>query len=167
MKLSFVIEEGDMRTAAGRHFNYRYPFFRYSGPILGGLLLVMSVFFLMNIGEGPNAFLGIICLAAGLRSLFRKKFYVWRTAKGLFKGKEGEDFTQWIEADEEGLAMRHRKSEGRIDWDGFVDVQECPEGLLLYPQKNLFVWIPCSATMSEGRWEDFVSLVTSKITKKL
>ena len=65
--------------------------------------------------------------------------------------------------DEEGITISDKHSEGKTKWSGFVNWRVFPEGLLLYPQKDLFFWIPKEAEIEGGTWEEFVALVERKM----
>ncbi|MEO1855916.1 MAG: hypothetical protein ABGY95_00945 [Rubritalea sp.] len=42
-----------------------------------------------------------------------------------------------------------------------------PLGLLIYPQKNIFFFIPATATITDGTWEELTELLKTQIEKKI
>lgn len=45
---------------------------------------------------------------------------------------------------EEGYQISLQGSEAKSDWNGFQECFITPDGLLLYPQKRIYYWIPKS-----------------------
>ena len=65
------------------------------------------------------------------------------------------------------LTITDGESTGTSPLSSFVDFKICKEGLLLYPQKNIFYWIPDTAEIEGGTWLEFTELISSKITRKI
>jgi len=70
-------------------------------------------------------------------------------------------------ATESEIVIATSKSNGAFLWDCLVDYKICETGILLYPQKSIFHWIPDTATIEGGTWQDFQALVSEKVTRKI
>ena len=72
-----------------------------------------------------------------------------------------------LEVTEAEVSIATAQSNGAFLWECLVDFKICKTGILLYPQKNIFYWIPNSATIEDGTWQDFEALISKKITRKI
>ena len=102
----------------------------------------------------------------GVFGYFHQFLFARRTSKAAFKGKDKE-LPHLITTDETGLHFETPQGSSATNWNLYVDVCIHPKGVLLYPQKNLFYWIPKSATITDGTWEEFTDLLEAKIEKKV
>ena len=62
--------------------------------------------------------------------------------------------------------MKTDNSESTVKWSAFIDYAVRNEGVLLYPQKNIFIWIPKS-DVTGGSWDDFVDMIGKNIEQKI
>ncbi len=49
-----------------------------------------------------------------------------------------------------------------MQWNVIFESVETPEGILIYPQKNLFYWLPRTAFATESDYTNFRDLIASK-----
>ncbi|MCF7786059.1 MAG: YcxB family protein [Prosthecobacter sp.] len=53
-------------------------------------------------------------------------------------------------------------ADATMDWSVILESVATPEGILIYPQKNLFYWLPRTAFTTESEYIHFRELVASK-----
>lgn len=110
--------------------------------------------------------LGIVLIACGTIMVMRKWIYAKKAASGALKGRdEGQRLN--FSPDENGMRVKAPNGESRNDWISFVDFHFCDQGLLLYPTKQIFHWIPSSAEIEGGNWEEFEKLISRSIERRV
>ncbi len=165
MKISHTLTKESVSTGLSRSFAYRHPFRRIAIPLVGILCLIASAWFLL-VDDSSEWLIGGLLLGAGAVYLFLPIFRRRQVVENLFAGRTSK-LTLELEPDEKGITMTTSGSIGTTDWSSFVDYLICKTGILLYPQKNIFYWIPNSATIEGGTWQDFELLISKKITRKI
>ncbi|HAL70522.1 MAG TPA: hypothetical protein DCP71_01970 [Verrucomicrobiales bacterium] len=63
---------------------------------------------------------------------------------------------------EAGLRSTAGESETFLPWNLVVKSMATPDGVLVYPQQNLFNWLPKTAFSSESGYARFLQLIASK-----
>ncbi len=142
----------------------------YRKKILYKFLILLIVFSVIPVFMilSPSSILDLIpCfILIGIFAFFHQFIYARRSAKAAFKGKDKE-LPHLITTDETGLHFETPQGSSATNWNLYVEVCVHSKGILLYPQKNLFYWIPKSATVTDGTWEEFTELLETKIEKKI
>jgi len=72
-----------------------------------------------------------------------------------------------METTEEGFSMKSATADSKVTWEHFVETTIAPKGALIYSSKNIFNFIPASATITDGTWQEFTELLEAKIKKKI
>ena len=131
--------------------------------VIGGILFAMGA---MNICFDPTGFLNYILLGLGLLNIFAKQIWIQRSVNNTFKGKTKE-VTIGFTANPGSIDIQSDDSKGRLKWSGFVDYLVHDKGLLLYPEKSLYHWIPRTSKFTDGDWVEFIALAAKKIKRKV
>ncbi|MBB5036662.1 YcxB family protein [Prosthecobacter dejongeii] len=63
---------------------------------------------------------------------------------------------------EDGLRSTAGGAESFLPWNLVIKSIATPDGVLVYPQQNLFNWLPKTAFTSEADYARFLQLITSK-----
>ncbi len=126
--------------------------------------LIASAGFLL-VDDSSNWLIGGLLLRWSRSYPFCQSSDEDQVVDNLFAGRTS-DLTWELIPDEDGVTIKTAGSIGTTHWYSLVDFLICKEGVLLYPQKNLFFWIPNSATIEDGTWQDFEALISKKITRK-
>ncbi|MGJ8635130.1 MAG: hypothetical protein ACSHX7_14535 [Luteolibacter sp.] len=98
--------------------------------------------------------------------LLRESLSVNRIVKNAFLTNPNDREIQAITS-EEKIILSDGESEASTPWTIFADFKIVENGLLLYPQPNIFYWIPNTATVEKGTWQDFQTLITKKVIPKI
>lgn len=89
------------------------------------------------------------------RPFLRKRYFLAQLRKSPLHGKE---ITFTIE--EHGIKTQTEISEGTIKWSALSLTITTPDGFLLYPQKNLFSWLPNGDFGSQEEVAEFAQLLS-------
>ena len=104
-----------------------------------------------------------LLIVAGLYWLFirgiEKRW--WLTRK--FKKRPDRDAEiHWTFTDAD-IHSRSSKGEGRLEWTALVKWLETPEGFLMYPNEDLFIWLPYFSFENEKDVNSLVKLAHSRV----
>lgn len=161
MKLDYTITPEAMKEGAS--IAYKTRMLKKNLLIFGAL----CIFFNITIFEESSIFSATISLLLCAVLLFLQRFiYLTRTSKLAFKGKPLEIECS-LEITEEGFSMKSPTTDSKVSWAHFVEATISPKGALIYSSKNIFNFIPATATITDGTWEEFTELLESKIEKKI
>ena len=116
--------------------------------------------------ESTEWFRGTILLLVGAVYIFFPIYRSRKAVENIFAGRT-ENLTVEMTTGEDAIQIKTPGSTGTISWANLVDCRICDGGILLYPQKTMHFWIPDSAKIENGTWEEFTDLVSSKITRKI
>lgn len=89
------------------------------------------------------------------RPVLRKRYFLSQLRKSPIHGKE-ICFT----IAESGITTKTEVSEGTLKWSALHLTITTPDGFLLYPQKNLFSWLPNGDFGSEEEVAEFAELLS-------
>ncbi|MFT5883466.1 MAG: hypothetical protein ACI9FG_001981 [Crocinitomicaceae bacterium] len=132
------------------------------------ILLIAFSFIPVSVIISPDSILDLIpfFIILGVFAFCHQFLFAWRASKATFKGKDKE-LPHLVTTGETGLNFETPQGSSATNWNLYVDVCVHPNGILLYPQKNLFYWIPATATITDGTWQEFTQLLEAKIEKKI
>ena len=105
---------------------------------------------------------GVAALLVGLliwmASQYANRFFWKRRINAMpVCGKE----VKWI-ADKDTVRCFLSGADSNIQWNLFYESVQTPAGTLLYPQRNLFYWLPKTAFASEADYSRFLDLLAAK-----
>jgi Zn-dependent protease with chaperone function len=165
MTISYEFSPGSLRKGMKAHLLHRHVISVFLLPSLG---IIFTLYGLNQIfaKEPPNTSFGVILFVLGAFYLVLSQRRVSSAVKNAFKANPNER-TISLTASDGLLSFKDGESTGASPFSAFVDFKICKGGLLLYPQKNIFYWIPDTAEIEGGSWQDFTKLIAANITKKL
>ncbi|MFM2199205.1 MAG: YcxB-like protein [Verrucomicrobiota bacterium] len=134
-------------------------------PLFGVIFLAYSSKYLL-FGKSENSAFGMLLFLLGIFYMILPVLLRKKAVRNMFAGRGG-DMAVIVKPSDEGVEMSADGSTTTSPWSSFVDFRICKDGILLYPQKMLQYWIPNSATVEGGTWQDFEALVSSKIQRKI
>ncbi len=170
MTLRYTLTPPVLKIGAGKHFDRqtRIPSWLRTG--IGLAAIVFGIVWLAGIdfnGTASLAFLfPVIYILLGAFLTIRRPLWIRRCVRNTFAGK-GDAISITLHATEEGLSVESQESSGKSDWSAFVDHLTDKDGVIIYPQKNLFVFVPSSAEVDGATFQEFVALVQKKVIKKV
>jgi len=65
-------------------------------------------------------------------------------------------------ATQSGLKCLMNGADAAMDWSVILESVSTPDGVLIYPQKNLFYWLPKSAFATAAQYSELHNLVAAK-----
>lgn len=170
MQIRYTQNAQRTKEAISAHFDHRHPLRKRFSPTLGFTLIVIALTITFKPLGGPEAerepFWIIALLVLGALKLSEKSFSVWRTLKSatLPKGQAQEIL---INAHKKGLTFSSDQSEqgeSSQKWTSFTEIYHNKKGLLLYQEKERYLWIPKDSDFEKGTWTEFLQLASSKVT---
>lgn len=124
--------------------------------IVNIILGLYGVFIRSNSSSWSSVAFGSIFLFANKISLF---FYTQNFKKLNYELKQVE----WEINKDKIIYRMINLSESTFNWELIQGVSDTPAGFLLYPQKNLFYWIPKNAFNNEEDIAHFVFIAQDKV----
>jgi hypothetical protein len=121
--------------------------------VVGVLAILFGVFLL---SEGDD-FLWVIFVTLGtfeLCSNYLKK-YIW--LRRHFKSKLADAQVE-LTIDDDGIHSRGPFSTGSMRWNGIERILRTPKGLLIWPQKGMYIYLPKAAAE-----EEVIDFVASRV----
>lgn len=139
------------------HWHWRQSPWSYLFLLLGVAFIAVAItqYFL----PAPSTFWKVYGLCFGglflARPFLRKRYFSSQLKKSPIHGKEITFTLQ-----EKAITTQTDVSEGTIQWSAFYLTSTTPDGFLLYPQKNLFSWLPNESFGSESEVAEFAQLLS-------
>jgi len=165
MTYHYTITPEKLKHSAPAHLNHRFPIRRFLFPILGVLYFLGGGLLLLNHTLDEPTF-PLMMVALGVLFLIRRPLTVRRMTKNAFAGKK-EKINISITVHDDDILLVSENTESTIRWDSFVDLKILPDGILLYTQKLIYMWIPNDGTFDDGCWGDFTTRFQNNITPKI
>ena len=120
-------------------------------PILGTLWLSLWIAYFLDSERTHNSWapmgtlLSILFIISPILSL-------WESRRKVAKIPTiDKEMTWWV--DDKGISARGEGHDFSAAWSTAYAALVSPKGILVYPQKELFYWIPATAFPSPGEWE--------------
>lgn len=165
MKVTYELTRKSLRTGMWTHLFHRNIISTFLIPLLGIIFLSYGLHHLLTKPSSGTSF-GVILMLLGAFYLILSFRRVNVAVKNAFQGNPNERMITLTAADGT-LTLRDGESTGTSPYSSLVDFKITKKGLLLYPQKNIFYWIPANAEIEGGTWQDFTNLIATNITKKI
>jgi hypothetical protein len=104
---------------------------------------------------------GMLFIAGALIGIFGWQYILWRCRRSI---KSSPSYNKLVSYrfSESGVEQETPNSKSQASWDAFIQSYLTPDGLLLYPQKGIFFWLPESAFRSKSDYERLTNLVAQK-----
>jgi hypothetical protein len=134
-------------------------------PLLGFIFMSYGLHHILTQDSSGTAF-GVILMLLGAFYLILSFRRVNAAVKNAFQANPNDRMITLTAADKV-ITITDGASIGTSPFSSFVDSKICKEGLLLYPQKSIFYWIPANAEIEGGNWQGFTELISSQITRKI
>lgn len=165
MKITYTYSRESLKRGARYYLMHRHQFITLLLPVLGLFFLSYGAYRLVTHDESSKAFPAIL-IALGAFYLYRFAKLTRTMIKNAFASNPNERQVT-IDTTDENLTIQDDASSATSAWSVLVDFKICKTGILLYPQKNIFYWIPDTAIVTGGTWQDFEALISKKITRKI
>ncbi len=165
MEISYEFSPISLRKGMKAHMRHRHPIARFILPSLGVIIILCGLHQVYFVNPSSNS-LAVILFMLGAFYLFLSKRRVSTSVKNAFKANPNERLISLTVTDAL-LTFVDGESTATTPLSAFVDFKVCKDGLLIYPQKLIVQWIPDTAEIEGGTWEDFTALISSKIIRKL
>jgi len=156
---SWVVDE--LLTAQRYHLRHkiRRPF-RIAGYVLAAFVLVAGAGIIWKDGF---AFAPALMVLFGLYVFFLRRFEARFVAKRKFNKLPSKNKEITWTFSEDSLSYRSQDlAEGSMNWGAITKVVTAPTGVLLYPQDEIFYWVPHKAFSSGSELKSLLDLVDRK-----
>lgn len=156
----------DLLQAYRYHFRHRCrPAFRFGLHFLFGVLLIGGILMLTTAGPKGKAPLPVSLgfVAVGIywfafRSLDRR----WSVRRLFNKRPDRDVELEWrVAADK--IRTQSTLGQSEVEWQAFTKVLRTPDGVMLYPNDQIYHWLPRRGFASDAEFERFVLLAKSKV----
>jgi hypothetical protein len=165
MTIKYEFSPQSLRKGMKAHLLHRHLLTTLILPALGGFFILFGLYKTFLEGS-DNATFGVVLIALGAFYLVRIRSRTNSAVKNAFKANPNERMIT-LKITDSVLSFEDGESTGTSPLSSFVDFKICKTGLLLYPQKNIFHWIPDAAVFEGGTWQEFTGLISSEITRKI
>ena len=153
-----VMKEG---VAASYDVKYRYR--KWLIWVMAVIFICIGVFTYKPTASFSSQFLNIFLVVMGVLYLCNKYFYIRRTVKAVFADR-GKLINVKFVAKEDGYQLITDDQEGSCKWKSIIQYYFVDEGILLYPQKNIFYFIPIEASeVTGGTWGDLTAIIQRNV----
>ena len=153
-----------MKVGASENYDHRQKVRKWIKLVAGvWFVSLFGLFVYIQIDSKSSKILPIVLLIIGISCFFNKYFYVRRTVKSVFAGREKEINAQFA-VKEDGFFIKTDDTEGSSLWTGLINYHFSDKGALLYPQKNIYYFIPKNGSeISGGTWDEFTEMIQRNV----
>lgn len=163
--VSYQLTPHLMKFGVSEGYNIRFKYRRWLIFFAGVILILLGGILLLKDNSGLSLFYHCFIFTMGVFYVMNKLIYVSRSVKRVFAGKEKLINAVFI-AREDGYEMRTDNDEAKSKWKSIVKYRCVDKGILLYPQKHLFYYIPIEGSdITGGSWTDFVSVIQRNVNE--
>lgn len=141
-----------------RHWHWRkFGWLNWLWPPVGVLLLIFGT---IIVREPASRGFGGVCIGTGVYCLLRKWIFGIQNRRGIRKSPYYRKAISW-QIQEHQLSAETEGATWSVAWDNFYETLTTPDGLLLYPYKNMYYWLPKTAFGSEQDYEDAKRIIAT------
>lgn len=153
----------DLLRAQRYHFRHTCrPVFRLALHLLIALAIVGGY---GQLQSGKSVAVGVVLLVGGIYWFAIRPFERrWMTRRQFAKRPDKDIEIEWLIAPDK-LAAKSGLGHGESDWHAFTKAVRTPAGLLLYPNDQMYHWLPRHAFESNTDYDRVVELVKSRIKR--
>ncbi len=102
----------------------------------------------------------VVLMAALVFVIFARRLTEWSFCRSIRSSSTHGQVIRYIFG-KDGSEVAMPNGDARLAWGHFRESVLTTEGVLLYPQQNIFNWLPKSAFNSETAYQRFIELVTA------
>ena len=106
----------------------------------------------------------IVCPLFGLLWLFRVKMLRWFVRWRFARRPDRDMVIEWGIAPDK-LMVRSPVGHSEISWKAFVKVVRTPSGIMLYPLKQIYHYLPRRGFASDAEFEQVAALAQSRVQR--
>ena len=134
--------------------------FRVASYVIAVLAIAGGIFRITRFGW---SFLAFSLIAGGVYWIFLRRYDVEWTARRRFKKRPDKDkFVKWQLSPEEITFETEGIGGGTVKWNAFTKAVKTPKGYLLYPNDQMYYWLPIVAL--NGHEKDFEELLRKNLS---
>jgi YcxB-like protein len=150
------------------HFRHMCrPVFRFGLHLLFAVILLGGVMMLFTSGPSGKAPLPVTIgfLIVGSYWFAVRPFeHRWWTRRQFNKRADRDLEIEWQVGSDKILA-RSALAQSEITWQAFTKMVRTPGGVMLYPNDQMYHWLPRHGFVSDAEFERFVELAKSRIER--
>jgi hypothetical protein len=152
------------------HYHFRHtcrPIFRFGLHSIFGLVLLGGVLMLFTSGPSgkaplpvPIGFLIVGTYWFAVRPFERR----WLTRRQFSKRPDRDMEIEW-QVGGDKIFTRSTLAQSEISWQAFTKMVGTPTGVMLYPNDQIYHWLPRHGFASDAEFERFIEIAKSKIQR--
>ena len=164
MTIRYTLTKQELWKGAGESYDYRMKWRKPLGLVLGLLFLLFGLYVLID-GQARAGAAAFIIL--GIYLFVRRYIWIYRSVRNSSAGKQDQERVVTAKVGDEGIEMETSLGHGIAKWGAFVDFHPTKDGLLLYPAKNMYYWIPKDSDIDGGDWPTFTKVIAERVRVKI
>lgn len=166
--IRFRWTEEDLIQAYRYHFRHICrPAFRFALHILFSVLLVGGIFMLVISGPAGKAPLpvSLAFLYAGIYWFAIRPFVRrWMLRRQFSKRPDRDIELEW-QVDAYKICTQSPLGHAELGWKAFTKIVRTPKGIMVYPNDQIYHWLPRRGFTGDAEFERFFELAKSKIQR--
>lgn len=163
IEVKYKLTPGMMKTGVCEGYNVRFSLRRWLILGIGGFLIFLGGTLLFNETSVSSRVFSVVFMIVGVFYLFNKPIYIRNSVRRVFSDKE-KLVDVVFSVNNSGYTMKTNDDSVESKWKTLVKYHVWDEGILLYPQKHLFFYIPSdNEGITGGDWNEFVSVVQENV----
>lgn len=163
IEVSYQLTPEVMKDGVSEGYDIRLKYRRWIIFYAGIILIFLGSVLFLTKNSGLSLFFNVFFITMGVFYVFNKFIYVRRSVKRIFAGKDKVINVVFI-AREGGYEMRTDNDEVKSKWRSIVKYSCVDKGILLYPQKQLFYYIPIEGSeIRGGTWDEFTEMIQRNV----
>ncbi|EDY80438.1 hypothetical protein VDG1235_52 [Verrucomicrobiia bacterium DG1235] len=122
---------------------------------------VIFIFFGISFAIIDESVFAVYLFIFGTYCILRKKFLEYRFRKSMGTSPAINKQMVW-RFKEDGFTQESELGNSKLKWSSVFQSYSTPIGFLIYPQKNLYYWIPRSGFSSHEDYDEVAKLLHTK-----
>ena len=148
---TYVFSVDEVYKGIKLHFRHTTPFRFFYPPLVGMICMGFTIAFAFSEVPPPGTIRGLF-LILGATFLLSPFLGLWLSRRKLAAIPIiDKPMTWWV--DDKGISARGEGFEFSATWATAYSALVTPKGILVYPQKTVFYWLPTTAFASPAEWE--------------
>ena len=148
------------------HLRYNYRWVLYAKPIglVGFIFFVIMAYIESSSFSDMLNTIDYLPLLISINLIFLPSIFIWQAKYNTKKSPNFNKSINWV-FDHEGLSGNGEGFNFSSDWTNIYKVIFTLDGILIYPQKNLFYWISKSFLKNEDDINNLKSIICNQVDK--